>query len=78
VFGSTTKLVLNLFDIPLMKGKLDGYVLEIEDCGFPCLEKVIASTESSEAFLDADVVILLGGAPRYNSLSTSRVVLSVE
>ena len=54
-----------LYDIELMKDKLHGCEMEIADCAFPLVASVVATSDPSIAFADADVVVLLGGAPRY-------------
>lgn len=74
VLGSSTKIQLRLFDIPIMKDKLIGYKLEIEDSGFYLLEYVVATTDAAEAFAGADVVILLGGAPRGPGMERSEMI----
>jgi malate dehydrogenase len=39
-------------------------VMELEDCAFPNLEKVVATADAQVAFKDADVALLIGARPR--------------
>ena len=50
--------------MPGMTEKLNGIAMEIEDCNFPLLEGVIATSTPQTACTDCDVAILLGGFPR--------------
>jgi malate dehydrogenase len=44
--------------------RLEGVVMEINDCTYPLLESVIGSDSPEVGFTNADVCILLGGYPR--------------
>jgi malate dehydrogenase len=44
--------------------KLTGIVMEIEDAGYALLDNLLATTDADKAFVDAGVVVLLGGFPR--------------
>jgi len=39
-------------------------VLELQDCGFDLLKKVITATDPESGFVDCDVIVFLGGFPR--------------
>jgi len=58
------KIDLVLFDIPKCEKILNGLVLELQDCSFDLLQSIKISTTSKDAFIEADVVIFLGGFPR--------------
>lgn len=66
VFGPDQKLALTLLDINAefaLKG-LNGLVLELEDCVYPLVTEVKATTDPEEAFKDVDYAILCGAFPR--------------
>lgn len=64
VFGREQPVIIHLLDIPFMQGVLDGVVMEINDCAFPLLESVIATTDEAVAFKDIDAAFLVGSMPR--------------
>ncbi|KAL0224462.1 hypothetical protein P9112_003852 [Eukaryota sp. TZLM1-RC] len=55
---------LCLFDIPAMREKLEGTVMELRDCAFEHLKSVTIADSLEEAFTDADFIILAGARPR--------------
>jgi malate dehydrogenase len=64
VFGSRTRVSLNLLEIaPAMKA-LEGVVMELEDCAFPLLDEVVITDQSERAFEGANWVLLVGSKPR--------------
>ncbi|KAH7642942.1 malate dehydrogenase [Dermatophagoides farinae] len=64
VFGREQSIILHLLDIPPMKTVLDGVVMEINDCAFPLVQSVVATTDEAEAFKDIDAAFLVGSMPR--------------
>lgn len=64
VFGPEQPLILHLLDIPPMMGVLEGVVMELDDCAFPLLRKVVATAEPDVAFNDVSSAFLVGAMPR--------------
>ena len=64
VFGEDQPLVLNLLDIPPMMGVLGGVTMEIDDCSFPLVRKVLPTADPEEAFKDVDAAFMVGAMPR--------------
>lgn len=64
LLGPKQKVELVLLDIePAMK-KLNGVVMEMNDCAFPLITKMIPTCDYQEAFTGADVCVLIGAFPR--------------
>ncbi|CAM9137607.1 unnamed protein product [Chrysoparadoxa australica] len=63
VFGPE-EIELVLLDIMPASQALAGVVMEIEDCAYPLVKKVSATTDAATAFKGVQVAILLGGFPR--------------
>ncbi|NWI13739.1 MDHC protein, partial [Crypturellus soui] len=59
VFGMTTEISIHLLDREQFDRVLCGVVMEAEDMAFPLLRSIAKHTEMEEAFLQADVVIVL-------------------
>uniref|UniRef100_A0A672TK45 Putative malate dehydrogenase 1B n=2 Tax=Strigops habroptila TaxID=2489341 RepID=A0A672TK45_STRHB len=59
VFGMTTEISIHLLDTDQSKEVLCGIVMEAEDMALPLLRSISEHTEIDEAFIQADVVIVL-------------------
>jgi malate dehydrogenase len=64
VFGSDTKVVLKLLEIPQAMQAVEGVAMELEDCGFPTLSQVDISDDPRHAFDGVNWALLVGAAPR--------------
>jgi len=64
LLGPDQPLELRLLGIPGMEKQLHGLVLELEDCAYPLLAKIIPTTDYKTAFLDVDIALLIGARPR--------------
>jgi malate dehydrogenase len=60
MFGPDERVALSLLDVPAALPSLDTTMMELDDCAFPLLSSVRASTDAAEAFAGADWVLLLG------------------
>ena len=64
MFGPDTEIDLRLSDIPPMIDKAKGVLMELEDCAFPLLSRVSASSDRAETHHRADWILLVGSVPR--------------
>ena len=64
LFGKDQKIILHLLDIPEAKTVLEGVVMELQDCAFTVLEKIVPTHCLKEAFTDIDVALMVGAMPR--------------
>ncbi|MDR2429751.1 MAG: malate dehydrogenase [Puniceicoccales bacterium] len=64
IFGPDQPVALNLIEIePGMKA-LAGVVMELEDCAFPLLREIVATSDLKAGFKDVDWALLVGSVPR--------------
>jgi malate dehydrogenase len=64
LLGPDTPVVLRLLEIePAMKA-LEGVVMELDDCAFPLLAGIEATSDLKTAFTDASWALLVGSIPR--------------
>jgi malate dehydrogenase len=64
LLGPDQPIVLRLLEIePGMKA-LEGVVMELDDCAFPLLSDIVATTEAKKAFDGASWALLVGSVPR--------------
>lgn len=64
VFGPDQPVNLRLIEIEPGLPALKGVVMELEDCAFPLLNKVVATTDLDEGFAGANWALLIGSVPR--------------
>ena len=64
MLGYDQPMELQLLEIPPAMDALRGVVMELEDCAFPLLEKIVATDAPESAFADVDLAILVGSRPR--------------
>lgn len=63
-FGSDVIVNLRLVEIPQVVEKLNGTIMELEDCGFNTLGKVEAFSDIYKAAEEVDWALLVGSIPR--------------
>jgi len=64
VFGPDQPVVLRLYEIEAAMKALDGVVMELDDCAFPLLDDVVATSDAATAFDGANWAVLFGALPR--------------
>lgn len=64
MLGPKQRVSLSLLDLPAMKEKLSGVVMELHDCAYPLLASVTAHTDEPSAFAGVEIALLVGSMPR--------------
>jgi len=64
MFGPEQPVALHLIEIPQGFEALKGVVMELDDCAFPLLKNVVATTDLDEGFRDVNWALLVGSVPR--------------
>lgn len=66
LFGPNQPVILHLIevDVPEILQKLEGTVMELEDCAFPLLKGVVTTADLNVGFKDVNWCLLVGAAPR--------------
>ena len=68
MFGPDQPVALNLIEIPPALDALKGVVMELDDCAFPLLKDVVATTDMDEGFKDVNWALLVGSVPRKDGM----------
>ena len=68
MFGPDQPVAMNLIEIPPALDSLKGVVMELDDCAFPLLKDVVATTDLEEGFKDVNWAILVGSVPRKDGM----------
>ena len=64
MFGPDTKVDLQLLELEAALPALEGVTMELDDCAFPLLNRVVRTADPNEAFAGANWVLLVGAVPR--------------
>ena len=68
-----TKVNLKLVEIPPVLDKLQGTVLELEDCGFSNCGSILSTSDINEAAEDCDWALLVGSIPRGITINGKKI-----
>lgn len=64
VFGADQPVIIHLIDIEPALPKLQGVVMELEDCAFAPLKGIVATADKDAGFKDVNWALLVGAFPR--------------
>jgi malate dehydrogenase len=64
MLGPDQPVNLHLLEITPALPSLQGVVMELNDCAFPTLNKIVATDDAKVAFKDCNVALLVGARPR--------------
>ena len=68
VFGPDTAVELQLLELEHALPALEGVKMELDDCAFPLLNKIITTSDPNVAFKDIDWGLLVGSVPRKDGM----------
>jgi len=66
LFGPDQPVILQLIEVPVEKAMkaLEGVAMELDDCAFPLLRGIIATSDPTVGFKEANWCLLVGAKPR--------------
>lgn len=64
VFGSDQPLEFRILELPESMQALNGVKMELEDCAYPLLKKIIIDSNPINLFKEIDYALLVGAKPR--------------
>ncbi len=76
LLGPDQPVSLNLLEITPALDALNGVVMELSDCAFPMLEKIVATDDPKVAFKDCGVGLLVGARPRGPGMERKDLLLA--
>jgi len=76
LLGPDTPVKLHLLEITPALAALEGVVMELTDCAFPQLGKVVATDDAKIAFRDCQVALLVGARPRGPGMERKDLLLA--
>jgi malate dehydrogenase len=76
LLGPDQPVNLHLLEITPALPTLQGVVMELADCAFPTLNKVVASDDAKVAFRDCHAALLVGARPRGPGMERKDLLLA--
>jgi malate dehydrogenase len=76
LLGPDQPVNLHLLEITPALATLQGVVMELDDCAFPTLNKVIATDDAKVAFRDCNAALLVGARPRGPGMERKDLLLA--
>jgi malate dehydrogenase len=76
MLGPDQPVNLHLLEIAQALPGLQGVVMELDDCAFPTLNKVIATDDAKVAFRDCNAAMLVGARPRGPGMERKDLLLA--
>jgi len=76
MLGPDQPINLHLLEITPALGALQGVVMELDDCAFPTLNRVVATDDARVAFRDCQVALLVGARPRGPGMERKDLLLA--
>jgi malate dehydrogenase len=64
MFGPETSVDLQLLELEAALPALEGVAMELDDCAFPLLKRVVRTSDANQAFAGANWALLVGAVPR--------------
>lgn len=71
MFGPETEVELQLLELENVLPALHGVVMELEDCAFPLLRNIVATSDVNVAMKDVNWAVLVGSVPRKAGMERS-------
>jgi malate dehydrogenase len=76
MLGADQPVNLMLLEITPALGSLAGVVMELHDCAFPTLNRVVPTDDAKVAFKDCNVALLVGARPRGPGMERKDLLLA--
>jgi malate dehydrogenase len=76
LLGPDQPVNLHLLEITPALPQLQGVLMELNDCAFPTLNRVVASDDARVAFKDCQVALLVGARPRGPGMERKDLLLA--
>jgi malate dehydrogenase len=76
MLGADQPVNLQLLEITPALPALAGVVMELSDCAFPTLNRIVATDEAKAAFKDCDYALLVGARPRGPGMERKDLLLA--
>ena len=74
MLGPDQPVELYLIEIPPVLPALEGVVMELEDCAFPLLQRIVPTADLNEGFRGVNWALLVGSVPRKQGMERKELL----
>ncbi|KTD80477.1 malate dehydrogenase [Legionella waltersii] len=71
MFGPNTEVELNLLELEPALPSLEGVAMELDDCAFPLLKRILCTSDLKQAMDGVNWALLVGSVPRKQGMERS-------
>jgi malate dehydrogenase len=71
MFGANTEVELNLLELEPALPALEGVAMELDDCAFPLLKRIVCTADMNKAMDGINWALLVGSVPRKQGMERS-------
>lgn len=71
MFGPNTEVELNLLELEAALPALEGVAMELDDCAFPLLKRIVCTSDLNTAMDGVNWALLVGSVPRKQGMERS-------
>lgn len=71
MFGADTEVELNLLELEPALPMLEGVAMELDDCAFPLLKRIVCTADMNKAMDGINWALLVGSVPRKQGMERS-------
>ncbi len=71
MFGADTEVELNLLELEPALPALEGVAMELDDCAFPLLKRIVCTSDMNKAMAGVNWALLVGSVPRKQGMERS-------
>ncbi|MFJ1269850.1 malate dehydrogenase [Legionella lytica] len=71
MFGADTEVELNLLELEPALQALNGVAMELDDCAFPLLKRIVCTSDLNKAMDGVNWALLVGSVPRKQGMERS-------
>ncbi len=71
LYGQNADVELHLLELPHALSALEGVAMELDDCAFPWLKRIVCTSSLKEAMDDVNWAFLVGSVPRKQGMERS-------
>ncbi len=64
MFGPEQPVAINILELPVAMGALEGVAMELDDCAFPLLKDIVLTDDVNTVMKDVNWALLVGSKPR--------------
>ena len=71
MFGAETEIELQLLELEAALPALEGVAMELDDCAFPLVKRIVCTSDLKTAMQDVNWAVLVGSVPRKAGMERS-------